>query len=89
MFHSFARKFKQLQPYGRKFTHAVNQYGRKIHEHAEKVGNHIIENTTGPYSRAIATAIKTGGEYAGRAANAANALDRNAPAEALGHLGFK
>jgi hypothetical protein len=88
MFHTFARKFKQFQPYGRKLTHIVNQYGRKIHDHAEKIGNHIIENTNGPYSRAVAGAIKTGGEYANRAANAAEALDRNSPAEALQHLGF-
>jgi hypothetical protein len=89
MFRTLGRKFQQLQPYGRKFTHAVNMYGRKIRDNAEKVSNHIIENTTGPYSRAIASAIKSGGEYAGRAADAANALDRNSPAEALLHLGFK
>jgi hypothetical protein len=84
----FAQKFRNLQSYGRKFTGAVQHYGRKFHTGANIVSNHILTHASGPYSEAVGHAIKNAGEFANNLANSANALDRNQPIEALQHLGF-
>ena len=85
----YARKLQNLQKYGRKLTHHIHTYGRKFEHHAKHIGEKIVDANNGAYSKAIGKALVTAGDYAGRLANSANALDRNSPAEALQHLGFK